>query len=62
VADYHELRTATVLAARDIHGAGSPQAAAVAAAWDVVGAPTAAYPATTAPKCDAKFAAKPTKC
>lgn len=41
---------------------GSPEAKAVAAAWDVVGAPTGAYPEVAAPACDATFATKPKLC
>jgi len=62
VADYHELRVSTLLAAEDIHGKGSPEVAAVNEAWNVVGVPTGAYPTPNAPKCEAKFAVKPSKC
>ncbi|KIY92233.1 Bacillolysin [Monoraphidium neglectum] len=56
VADYHELRTATVQAAKDLFGASSPEASSLAQAWDIVGAPRAPYPNTNAPKCQPGFA------
>ncbi|KAI8472161.1 MAG: hypothetical protein J3K34DRAFT_457928 [Monoraphidium minutum] len=62
VADYHEARRATKQAATDLFGAGSPQVTAVEAAWDIVGAPRAAYPKPDAPKCQALFAIAPANC
>lgn len=59
--DYFELRASTVRAAEDAHGAGSRQAAAVAAAWDIVGAPTYSNPKNVT-RCDAKFATRPGVC
>jgi hypothetical protein len=61
-ADYYELRAATRAAAGDLWGANSTQAAAVEAAWDVVGVPRGPYPSPDAPECAAAFATKPSAC
>jgi hypothetical protein len=61
-ADYYELRTASGRAASDLFGEGSPEAAAVAEAWNVVGVPRAPYPVVDAPPCEATLATKPEAC
>lgn len=57
--DFYELRLATARAAADLFGASTPEVAAVQAAWDIVGAPTAPFPTPAAPTCDAMFATIP---
>jgi hypothetical protein len=60
VTDYFEARFATAQAAADLHGADSPEVAAVHAAWDVVGVPTATD--GSGPQCDPTYATKPSTC
>jgi hypothetical protein len=54
VTDYLEARQSTLMAARDLYPGSTAEADAVAAAWDLVGAPTEAD--KPGPKCDASFA------
>jgi Zn-dependent metalloprotease len=60
VTDYYEARTSTVKAAQDLFPGSSKEAAAVAAAWDVVGAPDS--PDGNGPRCDPGFAIDSSAC
>jgi hypothetical protein len=62
VADFYELRVATARAAEDLYGAGSPEAAAVAEAWNIVGAPRGPHPNPDPTTCEVDFATKPATC
>ena len=60
VTDYQEARAATVRAARDLFPNSTAEAAAVAAAWDAIGAPLG--PRKRGPRCDAELAVDAAAC
>lgn len=60
VTDYAEARAATMRAAADLYPGSDKEAAAVAAAWDVIGAPRS--PKERGPRCEAGFATDAAAC
>lgn len=60
VTDYYEARVSTVRAAQELFPASPGDAAAVTAAWDLIGAPAA--PGRRGPACDPDFAVDASAC